>query len=183
VPRPVSPFKSHGTGRVDHAQFAAIGSNVVLEPGVLIFHPEVVHLGSNIYVGHNTILKGYFRNSLTIGDDTWIGQQCFFHSAGGLRIGNRVGIGPSVKIITSRHKEEGRTVPILYSDLELAAVLIEDDCDVGVGAIILPGVRIGRGSQIGAGAVVTADVEPFSVVAGVPARLLRSRIDADADPL
>jgi len=147
----------------------------VFEPGVLVFHPETIRLGSNIYIGHQAILKGYFRNELTIGDDTWIGQQSFFHSAGGLRIGSRVGIGPGVKIITSYHKEEGHEIPILYSDLEFAEVVIEDDSDLGVGAIILPGVRVGRGSQIGAGSVVTQDVEPFSVAAGVPARLIRKR--------
>ena len=173
--RPIEPFKSHGSGEFEVRQFAAVGSNVVVEPGVLVFHPETIRLGSNVYIGHNTILKGYYRNELTIGNDTWIGQQCFFHSAGGLEIGQRVGIGPCVRIITSYHKEEGLDVPILFSDLEFAKVVVEDDSDIGVGATILPGVRIGRGSQIGAGAVVTADVAAFTVVAGVPARVLRRR--------
>lgn len=173
--RPVKPFSTHGSGKIDRGRFAAIGEGVVFELGVLVFHPETIRLGSNIYIGHNTILKGYFRNELMIGNDTWIGQQCFFHSAGGLRIGNRVGIGPGVRIITSNHKEEGPDVPILFSDLEFKAVVVEDDSDIGVGAIILPGVTIGRGSLVGAGAVVTMDVEPYSVVAGVPARLLRRR--------
>lgn len=177
--RPIEPFRSHGSGEFDRDRFAAIGTGVVFEAGVLVFHPEAIRLGSNIYIGHNTILKGYFRNQLTIGNDTWIGQQCFFHSAGGLRIGNRVGIGPGVRIITSSHREEGPGVPILFSNLEFREVVVEDDCDIGVGAIILPGVTVGRGSLVGAGAVVTEHVEPWSVVAGVPARLLRRRTDRD----
>jgi len=154
-----------------------MGHNVVFEEGVLIFHPENIHLGSNIYIGHQTILKGYYQNEMVIEDNTWIGQGCFFHSAGGLRIGRNVGIGPHVKIITSYHEDEGREVPILFSRISTAETIVEDDCDLGVGSIILPGVRVGRGSQIGAGAVVTRDVEPYSVMAGVPARLLKKRVE------
>ena len=175
MPREIKVYQSHGSGRFKRDQFAAIGKHTVFEEGVLVFHPENIYLGENIYVGHAAILKGYYKNKLLIGDNTWIGQQCFFHSAGGLEIGQRVGIGPCVRIITSYHKEEGLDVPILFSDLEFAKVVVEDDSDIGVGATILPGVRIGRGSQIGAGAVVTADVAAFTVVAGVPARVLRRR--------
>jgi acetyltransferase-like isoleucine patch superfamily enzyme len=173
--RPILPFMSHGTGRIERNKFAAIGTNVIFEPGVLVFHPESIRLGSNVYVGHNAILKAYFQNQMIVGDNTWIGQQCFFHSAGGLRIGSCVGIGPGVKVITSYHTEEGSSIPILFSDIETAEVVIEDDCDIGMGAIVLPGVTIGRGSIIGAGSVVTSNVEPLSVMAGVPARLLRAR--------
>ena len=175
MPREVSLYKSHGTGRIERDRFRSIGSNVVFEEGVLVFHPENIILGSNIYVGHQTILKGYYRNEMVIGDNTWIGQGCFFHSAGGLRVGRNVGVGPHVKIITSYHEEEGPEVPILFSRLATAEAVVEDDCDLGVGSTILPGVTVGRGSQIGAGAVVTRSVEPYSVAAGVPARLLRRR--------
>jgi acetyltransferase-like isoleucine patch superfamily enzyme len=112
---------------------------------------------------------------MSIGSGTWIGQQCFFHSAGSLIIGRNVGIGPGVKVITSFHADEGIEKPILHSRVELAAVTIEDDSDIGVGAIVLPGVTIGRGVQIGAGAVVTSDIPPYSVAVGVPARVIRSR--------
>jgi acetyltransferase-like isoleucine patch superfamily enzyme len=175
MPREINPYRSHGTGRFAPEQFRALGRNVVFEEGVLVFHPENISLGSNIYVGHQTILKGYYKNEMMIGDNTWIGQGCFFHSAGGLRIGQNVGIGPHVKIITSRHAEESIDVPILFSRIEMAQVVIEDDCDLGVGSIVLPGVTIGCGSQVGAGAVVTKDVEPYSIVTGIPARLLKKR--------
>jgi acetyltransferase-like isoleucine patch superfamily enzyme len=173
--RPIHPFQSHGSGQIDPSGFAAIGQGVVFEPGVLVFHPESIYLGSNVYIGHQAILHGYTKNALRVGSDTWIGPQCFLHSGGGLHIGNRVGIGPGVRIITSSHREEGVAVPILFSDLEFAEVIVEDDCDIGVGAIVLPGVRIGRGALVGAGAVVTSDVPSFAVVAGVPARMLRNR--------
>ncbi len=167
--------KTHGDGKFKLEQFAKLGQDVIFESGILVFHPENIELGDNVYIGHNAILKGYHKNKLIIGTGTWVGQQCFFHSAGGLTIGKNVGIGPAVKIITSFHEEDGRNVPILHSKIKFTPVAIEDDADIGVGAIILPGVTIGQGAQVGAGAVVTKNVEPFSVVAGVPAQKLRMR--------
>ena len=174
IPR-VSAPKSHGSGEFQPSDLARCGEGCVFEAGVLVFHPENVHLAERVYVGHQTILKGYYKSTMEIGEGTWIGQQCFFHSAGGLTIGARVGIGPGVKIITSVHAEAGREVPVLFSPVEMAAVVIEDDSDLGVNSVILPGVRVGRGAVVGAGAVVAADVPAYAVVAGVPARVLRMR--------
>lgn len=167
--------RSHGDGAFHADQLKRCGPDCVFEAGVLVFHPENIEIGTNVYVGHQAILKGYYKNLMRIGDETWIGQQAFLHSAGGIDIGARVGIGPGVRIITSTHAEAGREVPILRAPIELAPVVIEDDCDIGVGAILLPGVRIGRGAQIGAGAVVTGDVPPYSIAVGVPARVTRER--------
>jgi len=166
---------SHGDGSFRADQLARCGSDCVFEACVLVFHPENIELGTNVYVGHNAILKGYHKNTMRIGDETWIGQQAFLHSAGGIDIGSRVGIGPGVRIISSFHTEAGRDIPILSSPIEFAPVVIEDDCDLGVGAIVLPGVRIGKGAQIGAGAVVTEDVPPYCVAVGVPAKVTRQR--------
>lgn len=167
--------RSHGSGSFAPEQFRALGEDCVFEPGVLVFHPENISLGRNVYVGHYAILKGYYRNELRIGDQTWIGQQCFLHAGGGLTLGARVGVGPGVRIITSAHQEAGRDLPVLFSPVDFAPVVIEDDADLGVGSVILPGVTVGRGAVIGAGAVVTADVPPYAVAAGVPARVLRYR--------
>jgi acetyltransferase-like isoleucine patch superfamily enzyme len=167
--------RSHGSGQFDPAQFAYLGEGVIFEAGVLVFHPEQIEIGDRVYVGHNTILKGYYKSRMIIGAGVWIGQQCFFHSAGGLTIGDNVGIGPGIRIITSNHAEEGRDKPILHSRLEFAPVVIEADADLGVGAIVLPGVTIGRGAQIGAGAVVAEDIPAYTVAVGVPARVLRYR--------
>lgn len=148
---------------------------VVIEPGALIFHPENVSLGENVYVGHYAILKGYYKNELVVGDGAWIGQGAFLHAGGGIRIGAGVGIGPQVKILTSTHGDPGDGRPIMEGELVFAPVVIEEGCDLGVGAIVLPGITIGRGAQIGAGAVVTKDVPAYAVVAGNPARVLRIR--------
>lgn len=167
--------RSHGSGRFTRRQFARLGRGVVFEAGVLVFHPGSIEIGRDVYVGHGTILKGYHRNRMVIGDGTWIGQQCFLHSAGGIEIGPNVGIGPGVKILTSAHALDGFPGPILHAPIRFAPVVIGEGADIGVGAILLPGVRVGRGAQVGAGAVVTGAVKPFSVVAGVPARRIRMR--------
>jgi acetyltransferase-like isoleucine patch superfamily enzyme len=179
--RPTAQFKSHGDGSFTPADFKSRGGHLVIEPGVLVFHASRICLGDNVYIGHNTILKGYHRNEMIIGDNVWIGQCCFLHSAGGIRIGNNVGIGPRVSILTSAHQEEGRAVPILFSEIATAPVCIENDADIGIGAVILPGVTIGCGAQVGAGAVVTADVPAYAVVAGSPARVLRFRPEPPRD--
>jgi len=171
----VKQFQTHGSGDIDISRLRRIGSNVIFEPGALVFHPEQISLGNNIYVGHYCILKGYHRNEMIVGDNVWIGQHCFLHSAGGLTIGNNVGIGPGVRIHTARHIEQGRVVPIVFAPVEDAPVVIEEDADLGIGSIVMPGVRVGRGAQIGAGAVVTQDVPAFAIAAGVPARVLRYR--------
>jgi acetyltransferase-like isoleucine patch superfamily enzyme len=169
------PPRSHGTGVFTPEQFARLGTGVVFESGVLVFHPETIEIGDEVYVGHQAILKGYHRNRMVIGAGTWIGQQCFIHSAGGVTIGAHVGLGPGVKIVTSTHRLEDREAPILHAPIDFAPVVIEDGSDIGVGAILLPGVTVGRGAQVGAGAVVTEDVPPYTIVAGVPARVVRPR--------
>jgi acetyltransferase-like isoleucine patch superfamily enzyme len=167
---------SHGTGEFSPEQFARLGERVVFEAHVLVFHPENIEIDDDVYVGHQTILKGYHKNRMVIGAGSWIGQQCFFHSAGGLTIGRRVGIGPGVRILTSSHSLQSHAPIILDCPLEFRPVTIEDGADIGVSAVILPGVTIGQGAQIGAGAVVSQDIPPFAIAAGVPARVVRQRL-------
>jgi len=168
-------FKTQGSGKFKRSQFSRIGKNVTFEKGVLVFHPENIEIGNNVYVGHYTILKGYYKNKMVIGDGTWIGQQCFFHAAGGIAIGKNVGIGPAVKIITSSHKIRKTGKPILHNRIDFKPVKIGDGSDIGLNTTILPGVSIGKGAQVGAGSVVTKDIPDFAVCAGVPAKIIKTR--------
>lgn len=172
---PRSAPRSHGDGCVETSLLKAFGAGTVIEDGVRIFHPETISLGERVYVGHETMLKGYYKGFMEIGDDTWIGQRCFFHGAAGLRIGREVGIGPEVKVLTSAHDFDSRRQPVIRYPVKFQPVTINDGVDVGVGTVILPGVTVGEGAVIGAGSVVSRDVPPYEVWAGVPARRLRDR--------
>ncbi|MBX3467293.1 MAG: transferase [Planctomycetes bacterium] len=168
--------RSHGSGRFRPEDLARCGQGVVFEEGALVFHPENVEIGDDVYVGHQAILKAYHRNRLVIGDGAWIGQQCFLHSAGGIVIGARVGLGPGARLLTSSHRfPEDAGAPIMSGELAFAPIHLDDGCDIGIGAIILPGVTVGRGAQVGAGAVVTRDVPAGAIVTGVPARVIGAR--------
>jgi acetyltransferase-like isoleucine patch superfamily enzyme len=174
-PAQIKDFSTHGSGIIDASLISRLGRNVIFENGVLIFHPENIEIEDNVYVGHYTILKAYYKNRLIIGRDTWIGQNCFFHSAGNIRIGRGVGIGPKVSILTSQHRPSSSVEPVLFSNLEFGEVVLEDGCDIGVNCTILPGVVIGEGSIIAAGAVVNKSVPPYEVWGGVPAKKIRDR--------
>jgi acetyltransferase-like isoleucine patch superfamily enzyme len=175
--------KSKGEGCFDWSQFKSIGKEVIFEDGVRVFHPENISIGDRVYIGHDTVLEAYHKNEMVVGSNTWIGRGCFFHSAGGIRIGNDVGIGTNVQILTSVHREGSLSKPIIQSPLEFKEVIVEDWCDIGIGTIILPGIHIGRGVQVGAGSVVTKDVEPFMIIVGNPAHVLRKREETDNESM
>jgi acetyltransferase-like isoleucine patch superfamily enzyme len=140
-----------------------------------VFHPENIEIGDRVYVGHLAILKAHHMNKMVIGDGSWVGEQCYFHSAGGITIGREVGVGPGVKVLTSYHRDGGIERALIANRIEFAPVVIGDGSDIGIGSIVLPGVRIGRGVQVGAGAVVARNLPDYVVAAGVPARVLRKR--------
>lgn len=171
-------MKTHGTG-LPPWDFHEYGTGVVIEHGALVFHPETISVADDVYIGHYAIVKGYYNSRMAIGRGTWIGQQAFLHSAGGLTIGDDVGIGPGVRILTSAHDlNQDRHLAIMKRPLQFAAVEIGHGCDLGVNSVILPGVRLGRHVQVAAGAVVTRSFPDNSVVAGVPAQELSSRHSA-----
>lgn len=94
---------------------------------------------------------------------------------GPLRIGDNVMMGPEVTILTHTHRIDRTDIPMGKQGSMVSEVIIGDDVWIGMRAIILPGVRIGSGVVIGAGAVVTKDVPDYAVVGGVPARVIRYR--------
>jgi maltose O-acetyltransferase len=117
----------------------------------------------------------YFGYNIEIGDYSGIGVNARLDTGGGIIIGNGVIMGPDVVILTQNHKHDDITRPIAGQGVIFAPVIIEDDVWIGTRVIILPGVRIGRSSIIGAGAVVTKGVPPFSIVGGNPAKIIKIR--------
>jgi maltose O-acetyltransferase len=132
-------------------------------------------MGRNVNVEHGA----YFGSGclVEIGDNSGIGVDC--HVPANIRIGNDVMMGPDVLIIGRNHRFDDVNIPMrLQRFKDAPPVVIEDDVWLGARVIILPGIRIGRGSIIGAGAVVTKDVPSFAICAGNPARVKKFRNDA-----
>lgn len=112
-----------------------------------------------------------FARQLRIGRECWINRQCYIEVHAEVSLGDRAGLGQRSMILTQHHKmgpPERR-----YGQIEARPVVIGAGVWVGAGAVILPGVTVGDGAVIAAGAVVTKDVPPNTVVAGVPAAVIR----------
>lgn len=151
-----------------------LGNNLRVGSNVEIKHPETIEIGDNVFIGSQTYIQGRFDGQCIIGNHVWIGPQSYF-DARNLTIGDYVGWGPGAKVLGSSHTGIPIDVPIIETDLEIKPVIIEEWADIGVNAIVLPGVIVGKGSIVGAGAVVTKNIPPFAVVAGVPAKFLHWR--------
>lgn len=157
-----------------HALCKSVGSGLKVEDGVGFKHPETFEIGNNVFIGAQSFIQGRFDGSCVIGDNCWIGPQSYF-DARNMVLEEYVGWGPGAKVLGSEHTALPIDIPILKSNLEVRPVRIGAWSDIGTNAIILPGITIGKGAIVGAGAVVTADVEPYTIVAGVPARFLKKR--------
>ena len=124
-----------------------------LHPGLVINFPENVKLGNNLIFNRNV--------SIT--------------ARSGVSLGNDVMIGPNVVINDSNHLFTNKDKPITQQGHTAKAIVIEDDVWIAANSVILKGVHIGKGAVIAAGSVVTKDVPPYAVVAGVPARQIKNR--------
>lgn len=113
---------------------------------------------------------------VSIGDYSGVGKNCLIQS--NVTIGKHVMMGPEVIIYTQNHCFDRVDITMDQQGFaEEKKVYIEDDVWIGARVIILPGVTIGRGSVIGAGAVVSKDIPPYSVAVGNPSRIVKNRIE------
>jgi acetyltransferase-like isoleucine patch superfamily enzyme len=172
---------------IRHGRHIRAGRSLVLGDAVILdaLSRTGIVLGANVSIARGTALvcSGVVARpgeGIIVGDRTGIGDHCFFWGQGGIDIGSDVLFGPGVRIFSENHRFDRGDVVIRGQGEARGRVQIEDDCWIGGGATVLAGVRIGRGSVVGAGSVVVRDVPPQSVVAGVPARVLRNRLDEPA---
>jgi acetyltransferase-like isoleucine patch superfamily enzyme len=128
--------------------------------------------GAVILMGQYIQLHGIRTSgrSVSIGSGTVINQKCLLYTPGGLAIGDHVSISAEVALVTGTHDINDPDFPDDYQP-----IVIDDYVWIGTRAMVLKGVTIGRGAVVMAGAVVTRDVEPFTVVGGVPARPITER--------
>ena len=139
-----------------------------------ITHPETMEFGDGIFIGQYCMLQGRHDGYCIIGRKVWIGPYAYF-DARALIIEDNVGVGPGVKILGSMHTGVPNDAPVIQTDLIIKPVRICEGSDIGVNAVILPGITVGEGAIVGAGAVVTKDVKRKTIVAGVPAKVLKKR--------
>lgn len=153
----------------------------------------------NLQIGANSLIRGElivynFGGCIKVGRDCFIGPSTRIWSCGSIEIGDRVLISHNVNIHdnnshefnpTKRHEDflfmlenKGLLRP---ADLGAKSIVIEDDAWIGFNSVILKGVRIGKGAIVGAGSIVTKDVEPYSVVIGSPAVKIKEVASTDRD--
>ena len=169
---------SDADARLRRAAWRAVarrfGHGVTIGRGAMAKHLETLEIGDGVFIGEQSFIQGRFDGTCIIGDHVWIGPQSYF-DARDLVLEEYVGWGPGAKVLGSEHTGVPSDVPIIQTDLRIQPVRVGAWADIGVNAVLLPGVTVGKGAIVGAGAVVTTDVPPFAVVTGVPARLLRWR--------
>lgn len=155
------------------AKRSVLGKGVVLRP----FRSEDSRLrlilSGNNTIGNHTVVQG--SGQLSFGINTWCGEFCVFGVNSSISIGNDVMIAPAVTIRDTDHAFARLDIPMNKQGITSSPVVIDDDVWIGHGAVILKGVTIGKGSIVAAGTVVTKDVAPYSIVAGIPAKLIKSR--------
>lgn len=139
-----------------------------------------VVIGDNFTLGRYAIIEctGVLKNvgrSLKIGNNVGINHYCFIGVRGNIIIGDNVIFGPRVNVFSENHNYENTTIPIKHQGVTKSDTVIGSDVWIGSNVSIMSGVHIGDGCIIAAGSVVTKNVEPFSIVGGVPARVIKKR--------
>lgn len=152
------------------------GHGLQVGPNVVLKHPETMEFGDCVFIGAQAMIQGRFDGRCKIGSHVWIGPQSYF-DARELILEDYVGWGPGAKVLGSVHTGKPVEVPLITTGLEIKPAVIGFGADIGMNASILPGVHVGAHAIVGAGAVVTHDVPDYSIVAGVPARVIRDRRD------
>lgn len=140
-------------------RFRGIGRKVFIKDNFRFYNPRLITIGHHVYINHHVEIRAFNDSTITIG--------------------NSVMIGPQVRISNGDHGFGDHTLPMYLQPFVSEEIIIEDDVWIGANAIVLKGVKIGQGAIVGAGAVVTKDVAPYSIVGGVPAKLIKKRFTDD----
>ncbi|OQA94028.1 MAG: Galactoside O-acetyltransferase [Chloroflexi bacterium ADurb.Bin222] len=165
--------------RLRFANHIRLGRGAYLDQGVYIHAcPQGVEIGAGTLVMHGAVLHVYnFRDlphaGIKIGRNSLIGEYTVIRGQGGVTLGDRVYTSPMTQLIAVNHNFDDPTRPFVEQGITAQGIVVEDDVWIGSSAIITDGVRVGQGAVVAAGAVVTKDVAPHTVVGGVPARLIR----------
>jgi acetyltransferase-like isoleucine patch superfamily enzyme len=160
-----------------HSSGGSLGKGVKIYGGVRIVGntPGGISIGDEARILRNATISTTPPGKIRIGDRAHIGEGTIIFSGLSITIGNDVIIGPQNVIVDSDHRYEDLSVPMNRRPLSFKEVTIEDDVWISSNCVITKGVTICKGSVIGAGAVVTKDIPPYSIAVGVPARVIKKR--------
>ena len=149
----------------------------IIQRGFITGFSRNIHLGDNIFIGLNCKIFACHESKVKIGDNFECNNNVMINARGSgeILIGENVLIGPNVVIRSNNHKFGIVKKPIKEQGMTSGKIKIEDDVWIGSNVVILPNTIIGKGAIVAAGAVVTSDVESFSIVGGVPAKQIGIR--------
>jgi acetyltransferase-like isoleucine patch superfamily enzyme len=175
------------------SRFGKIGKGVQIDSGVIVRgNPKNIEIGDYSYIDTNVQLEVYAP--IKIGKYVHITPNVYIQSGDEVIIGDFACITNGTKIYASSNTyktPDGREKDILLSMsssapsemqyIEYGPVIIEEYAFVGLNCVVLPGVRIGRGAIVGAGAVVTKDIPPYTIAVGIPARVVEKRVTPESE--
>jgi len=144
---------------------------------------EGVEIGDNSTIGPYSIVRSsllsHLGKGLRIGSQSSLDAYSFVGAGGGVWIGDRVIMGQHISFHSENHNFESVDQPIKDQGITALGIVIENDCWVGSNVTFLDGIRVGTGCVIAAAAVVTKDIPPYSIAAGTPARVIKTRRQSD----
>ena len=168
--------------KLRHKRHFRAGKNLILEDNVFInaLSEDGIYTGDNVSIARDSILIctgviAHQGKGISIGNGTGINAGAYLGGQGGIRIGEQVIIGPGVQIFSENHNYEQPGLAIKEQGVTRLGVSIGDHCWLGGRVTVLDGVHIGKGCVVAAGAVVTKSCPDYSILAGVPARIIKSR--------
>ena len=147
-------------------------ANNRFEIGLKIEYPKNVKISSNSYFGLNCKIYACETSIVEIGENVSFNSNVMINARGigKIIIGKNVLIGPNVVVRSNNHKYENCNVPIINQGMSKGEIIIKDNVWISSNCVILPNCTIGEGSIVAAGAVVTKDIEPYTIAGGIPAK-------------
>lgn len=142
-----------------------------------------IRIGNDFKILRNATINTIEKGFIEIGDNVHVGESSMITAYQKVKIGNNVMIGPHNIIVDLSHGKDRLDIPMRIQPPTAKTIVIEDDVWISSNCVILPGVTIGKGSVIGAGAVVTKDIPAYAIAGGVPAHVLKWRDPAKKSPL
>lgn len=156
--------------------FKSVEGKFKIDSGVTIYGFKNISLGENITIMKNSYIYSHDGGELIIGNNFILNTNSQLGASfGKIVIGDNCSIASNCVLRASNHNFNNPNIPIREQGHSYGEIILEDDIWIGANCVVTANTKIGKGSVIGAGSVVTKDIEPYSIVGGVPAKLIKRR--------